>query len=679
MPRIDPIPLPPFLLGTGVITGRVLCPEDWDLVAGARVEIRPVNPVQGTQIPYSWVPVFETEANGSFRIEGLKPGRYLLDVHKDGCLRLLATTCIGLWMKGESFAADDIARGHWNPEWDGTIGAWPITRAGCPKLAEGEVLDVELMLKRGRPFHGVVRDGAGRALPGVRIQLEQHWDGPDLDQRGWSQCSVPLDYPATTDEAGAFKTWVAPIGKVIVSVESPGLIRVSREIDVLGFENPLELTLVEGATLRGRITHPDGTVAPWVPLRVIHPTDGSVPVLLQSDAQGHFEASGLAPAPRYVMAQADNGSAALLRIESYESELQVRLDPRFKIVGRVVDAQGHPLEGLMVAHRPQAQLEGSLKDLEVPGGLLISRFMTRTDAEGRFDVDACLPVDGKVMLRLFHMNEETRVARHMEAWVAVDRIAEVVFTPTSPLEEGPRAESSLAPAPAPPMGVEERNRRWIEWLKGSPGPAAVELMAQLRDEFLKDGGSIGPRPDLLPVFEAALRHPDSNVGFWAISAIAYMKSELARPYLVRAMVHSDIGIRDYAIMGLKWLLKQGGSLNDDETAALGKIFEGDTSERVRLEAGLALIEGGRPVDPEPFYRSLRSTDMPLIQAARALAQLGRKDAIEGIILRFGEDPTTDRELMGALQVLTGATGLHSAKAWLAWLEANRSQLPEQRK
>jgi hypothetical protein len=87
-----------------------------------------------------------------------------------------------------------------------------------------------------------------------------------------------------------------------------------------------------------------------------------------------------------------------------------------------------------------------------------------------------------------------------------------------------------------------------------------------------------------------------------------------------------------------------------------------------------------PQDAAIFLQALRDEHANEALAAGALASMGRKDAIELMIRRLRTAvPSSDHWLGEALAKLTGAAFGKSADAWQKWLDANRSELPEQAK
>lgn len=144
-------------------------------------------------------------------------------------------------------------------------------------LGPGETrADVLLVLQTGHALTGRVRDGNGRPLSDVRVELD---DGQVL----------------VTDERGLFDAGLHR-GKRTLVFRAPGMIPRAVEVDVDRRDLDLEQVLLpaEGG-FEGRVT--DGNGQPIGGARVaLYPEDGlSASVVTYSDARGLFDLEGLSP------------------------------------------------------------------------------------------------------------------------------------------------------------------------------------------------------------------------------------------------------------------------------------------------------------------------------------------------------------------------------------------------
>lgn len=245
----------------------------------------------------------------------------------------------------------------------------------------------------GLPAH-VVLGGKGGS---IRLHGQVRVRGEPLAQASvaafFAQSPAFVDEPlvvTVTDEHGTYE----------IAVERPGLYQivvrhgpsgVTGEFDHrVPAERDVRLDLVvAGGTLRGRVRGPDGSPRSIGLVLHRHGGDGLLAQVLAlresaADHEGRFEYRNVAPG-RYELRSRRRVSfhdgpctAFVLDLEVREGELRevdVDVPSPGAVAGRVVDAEGRPVEGAVVHARDRA------------GRLLRLDGFARTDAAGAFEID----------------------------------------------------------------------------------------------------------------------------------------------------------------------------------------------------------------------------------------------------------------------------------------------------
>jgi len=228
----------------------------------------------------------------------------------------------------------------------------------------------------------------------------------------------------------------------------------------------------------------------------------------------------------------------------------------------------------------------------------------------------------------------------------------------------------------------EQVKEWIHDLKTEPADSRYRLISQICKMAAPHAAhpptESSNRVDLLPVLEAAIDGDDPKVSYQAICTLCYMNCKDAFPILERELRSERQVQRQMACMGIEWLAAmpevRARAIADLE-AARDRAGEG---LGVRLAATSALLGAGVPQEPKVFLEALRDPRGNEAQAAKHLADMGRKDTIELMIVRLRTAvPSSDYWLAKSLNQLTGADLGKDAKEWQEWLDAHRAELPEQ--
>jgi len=306
--------------------------------AGERVEVK-----LGTlAVPGRTVLRTETDADGQYELAGLTPDLYLLEY------AFLAQRYVTLT------AGEDR-------ELDVVFPAAPVV--------EGRVTDARTDVP----------------IAGARVWLG-FWQ-----ERG-----------TTTDTDGRYRVEVEPDGPLrMLTFEAAGHARHEVAVEAIGPEGAVrDVALEPGSTARGRLVDPQGApvAGAWVAAASQSRTDRLVrrdARTTRSDAEGRFELPHLRPDLCHTLiVRAPDLAVAVFDLPApWEGTLDLGtlpLELRTLVSGRVVDARGNPLEGIVVTPWIEPRERDRLGPTEEGDGYveeLGSRVQTMTDRSGRFVLD----------------------------------------------------------------------------------------------------------------------------------------------------------------------------------------------------------------------------------------------------------------------------------------------------
>jgi hypothetical protein len=411
---------------------------------------------------------------------------------------------------------------------------------------------------------------------------------------------------------------------------------------------------------------------------------GSRVLRLKAEADGSFEVPiGI---PAVLLASSTIGGTGAAPATGYEPSFTLRLQPRPEIRGRVVDAAGAPLPGVRISQVLVLRFTDKFVFATAPndagrvekrGGnvylapVFCMSSLATTDADGLFRLFGLPPCDGKVLLRAVPP-EKCRLGADV-FWVPAEGFSDLVLParkgPSLRLPDGAPVDAlpvepedpAVAEEPLPPIqDALERRRNWI----------------RKQFEALRSGAPARPAAELFAELAEALNHPDTETRTQSIALLASLNVPEALDELQGALGNADPLVRREALVGLG-RLGAHESCRERILETLRRVLEeSDPSFDVVQAAAGGLVELGESADPAIFYEALRRDDADERIAARALAQLLKRDAIELIITRMEKSPYGDI-LGGALEALTGARRGDLVGRWKIWLFANRGTLPPQ--
>lgn len=334
------------LAGEGRLVGRAKLREDGSPVAQARVELLAVPPAGApllerllrlARAPGSFagrarpVAVTETDAVGRFAFEGVRRGKYFVDVRSEFCA--------------------------------------PEAPQQVTVLASGAGGPVDVWMKLSGSVSGEVLDAEGDRLRGVRVMLEP---GPNLIFESLRRGEY-LRLEATSDEEGRFEfSGVPPGSGYELTAYATGIaVSHSDSFDVTAGEVvEVALRARRGGTVIGRVLSveldEDGLPAGQAPIAGAHV--GAIPrglrdmrflqeILEQThcitEEDGSYRMTHVPPGDVDVVAYAPQhllggGVIAVVAEGQTSNALPIELSRGALLSGRVVDGDGDPIAGVHV-------------------------------------------------------------------------------------------------------------------------------------------------------------------------------------------------------------------------------------------------------------------------------------------------------------------------------------------
>lgn len=326
------------LLRGGTVKGRVVASGSGEGLAGARVHVFVARAALGhsARAPLSGI----ADETGAFRIEGVPGGRLVvLASHDTHYLKAL-------------YAGSPNPVQNYDP--NRVVTSPPALTRLMPR--NGATLEIDIALEPGLAIEGSVigPDGAPVADAEVRVknlnpsQRMQHWG-----VSAWSG----IDEGVRSDAQGHFTLAALPPGRSyeLFAKKDGFAARYSKPIP-LESEQPaphVTLTLVQGATVRGRVLGADdkglsgANVHIWGQNQVL--AGGRTNAT--TDAEGRFEVTGLAAGDyQFWIQQAGFGSGTsqghIKNLEEGEvrEDIEVRFEGGYVVSGTLTDSKAIPVK-----------------------------------------------------------------------------------------------------------------------------------------------------------------------------------------------------------------------------------------------------------------------------------------------------------------------------------------------
>jgi len=203
---------------------------------------------------------------------------------------------------------------------------------------------LELELGRLRSISGVVRDDDGDVVMDARVYAVREHDGEEPDPRG---------RPRLTDAHGRYSLDDLPAGTYSLTAYRHGG-GIARREGVVAGGRAVDLVFPTVGRISGRVRSSDGSPVQGFMLFVEGGALHDRPGFPAGSKDGRFVASGL-EAGRYrltVMAPWGDGETIVeLAAGEHRSGIEITLEPRARLKGRLVDGEMRPLVGWVAALR----------------------------------------------------------------------------------------------------------------------------------------------------------------------------------------------------------------------------------------------------------------------------------------------------------------------------------------
>ncbi len=271
----------------------------------------------------------------------------------------------------------------------------------CVLLRPGEPpRPLRLSLEPGGSLAVLVRDAAGRPVPGARVEVgsvEESEERTPMDARAEAFPDARFAGAGTSDAEGRFLLRGVPFGLALrATARAPGWApaepRTLPPAMAAAPRVPVELVLRRPARVRLRPQAPHGR-----PLREVWVSaPGGV---VTTPAEGLHVVDDLPPGPRRIELRATGYRPVELELDLAEGETverSVPLDPGARLEGRVVDAAGAGVDGALVrAEAGRSEASG------------------RSAPTGTFLIDGLAPGPHRVVVA--HDDHETAVLEDVQA------------------------------------------------------------------------------------------------------------------------------------------------------------------------------------------------------------------------------------------------------------------------
>jgi len=330
-----------------------------------------------------------TASDGTFRVDGIRPGRYTVTATASGFV-----------------APDAMAEG-----------------AAVEMPEGGGVLTKDVVMSAAGVLEGTVRDGKGTAVGAARVRTRP---APERGGRGGGFSGGMLrgalpgggTRVVLTDADGRYRIDTVPGGeKQIVSAEADEFVPAESDpVEVrVGEARTVDLVLTGGGTLVGRVIDDRGGVVAGARLRVGHvDADAEAqaslnawradamlePRVIFSGDDGRFEIARIAPGRTLLKVEKDGYTVfyrrdVMIRADDVLDNQVVTLTKGETISGVVKGEDGKPLAGVTVAATKQANPArgpggggaGAPADATTNDGTVEPQLTDRTDEQGRFTIE----------------------------------------------------------------------------------------------------------------------------------------------------------------------------------------------------------------------------------------------------------------------------------------------------
>ena len=352
-----------------------------------------------------------------------------------------------------------------------------------PKGAPGSSCELTIVLETqaGR-LSGEVVDELGAPIGGAQIMVGSELSLSSHQLADGDQVPVAPPQVVRSDASGAFRFEFLPAGETHVQLRARGRAPLAELVEVAAFgETRARFVLAPEARVQGLVTLADGRPAARA-LVFSAPRWSFLSTATLADQDGHYTLARLPEGELEIGAELrDHGRAAVSCSthsgEELELDLQLALPPR--ILGRLLDEQGLPLQGWAIVAQDE-------RTREQVGG-------ASTRADGLFALDASAQASYKLLVRT--PGDWRAFPKLVVTGVRTSTRVEDYRLPVEGLETGSLSLTALAPDGSPAIGA--RLELWQEELKLWRTFDLSEASGELRIDSLPPGS-----------LQLTLRHAD---------------------------------------------------------------------------------------------------------------------------------------------------------------------------
>ena len=236
-----------------------------------------------------------------------------------------------------------------------------VKREGALEAIAGELVERELTLEAACTLFGDVQRPDGTPIAGATIRCS--------GEGVWGNAGTTM-IEVESEEDGSYRITTAPSGAIVVTASKDGLLDTGAktlEMEPAG-EQRQDFTLDPGNSIRGRVTHADGTPLSDIDVVATFDPDALMGAgawnaargarsKTKSGEEGAFEVTGLGNGPFIVFATHEEESegveqefiSMVFGIAPGTEGVELVLEPMPVVSGRVLDSAGEPVTNFTIS------------------------------------------------------------------------------------------------------------------------------------------------------------------------------------------------------------------------------------------------------------------------------------------------------------------------------------------
>jgi uncharacterized GH25 family protein len=245
------------------------------------------------------------------------------------------------------FVVEDLARGS---RYSLSVRRTGFVEASVSSVDVPRSEPVEVTLRPASRVSGMVLDPEGEPIPGAQVNLSR----TRTMEMGGNVMRMMMRVDESTDSEGRFLFEDQEPGEISLGATASGYqeakldnLEIPKGEDLEG----VELPLVAGAIVQGRVSAPDGRPAIGASVRVVPESGGMMmmPGGAPSDGSGNYRLEGLAPGSASIEATHPDYPRAVKDLEVREgiNSLDLAFEGGHEVSGAISDEAGNPVADAM--------------------------------------------------------------------------------------------------------------------------------------------------------------------------------------------------------------------------------------------------------------------------------------------------------------------------------------------